>query len=192
MAQHELGVCYMEGKGTKKNRKAAIKWLLKAAETQYALGAEAFESERPNEARFRYEKALESWKLAAENGSAQAKYELQNRKYYDQLTEETLEEELMREAEICCGIDPIAWRKDAVRAMKTIGVIELEKLEELSRLGDMDSQYELGLLYLEGDRVPKDTDKAIQNLRQISSSHSTPYGCKNPRKGQPCGLPLLG
>ena len=31
-AQHQLGLCYEEGKGTAKNRKSALKWYLAAAE----------------------------------------------------------------------------------------------------------------------------------------------------------------
>ena len=167
MAQFYLGLSYDKGKGVLKNERKAMEWYTKAAEqghiiAQYNLAL-----------CYRYDykdakTAVEWYTKAAEQGYALA----QNSLGYCcetgigvPIDERKAIEWYTKAAEQGINEAKEALNRLSQRTLSSTTVIDrmwLRAKTDVAEQGDVNAQYELGLGYDKGKRVPKDVRKAIE------------------------------
>jgi TPR repeat protein len=90
-SQYYLGLFYSEGTAVRADVKIAANWLLLAARGFYFTGALNYKDTNMDKANEFYNQAVDAWKRAAKMGYAEAKYQLDHIRFYDELTEEELD-----------------------------------------------------------------------------------------------------
>jgi TPR repeat protein len=158
IAQYKLAMIYYEGNGVERNDAEAMKWLQKAAqqdhiEAQYVLGVmyEKGESVAKDD-----DQAYKWISMAARQGYARARVVLESDKWVN-----------YAEARFGTGDSRVA-SEGAPEPVTTEQVEEyLLKAEE----GDVDAQYNLGIIYYHGEGVPRDFDKALMWFHQAAEQN---------------------
>lgn len=90
-SQYYLGLFYSEGTAVRADVKIAANWLLLAARGFYFTGALNYKDTNMDKANEFYNQAVDAWKRAAKMGYAEAKYQLDHIRIYNELTEEELD-----------------------------------------------------------------------------------------------------
>lgn len=147
-AQFNLGVMCNNGDGVPKNLIKAIKWLQKAAEQGFAtaqdiLGLMYFDgADFPRD----FVKGLERYQKAADQGFAetQSNLDLMYAKVWGTV---------QYTFGLCLKNKGVP--EDSVKANDMFQVA-LESFQKLAKRGDIQSQYNLGIMYRDGNGVPKD------------------------------------
>ena len=141
-AQYTLGLAYHEGRGVASDPDKASLWYRRAAEqghveAQYALGNVLEKAGNADEAHAWYTKA-------AMHGHAAAQKILSSEKWKDVAA-------------------PIAAPQSHAPTQNAAEMSPeaLEKLHEQAEAGDMDAQYNLGILYYNGEGAPQDYVQAM-------------------------------
>jgi TPR repeat protein len=148
IAQYKLAMIYYEGNGVERDDAEAMKWLQKAAqqdhiEAQYVLGVmyEKGESVPKDD-----DQAYKWISMAARQGYARARVVLESDKW-------------MGYAESRFGAGDSQGPSEG-----TIDKVTSEQIEEYLRKaeeGDVDAQYNLGIIYYHGEGAPRDFDQAL-------------------------------
>jgi uncharacterized protein len=148
IAQYKLGMIHYEGSGVPRDDAEAMKWLLKAAqqdhiEAQYVLGVmyEKGESVPRDD-----EQAYKWISMAARQGYARARVMLESDKWVNY-------------AEARFGSAAPSGKPDGEGEAVTD-----EQIEEYTRkaeAGDVDAQYNLGIIYYHGEGVPRNFEEAL-------------------------------
>ena len=90
-SQYYLGLHFSEGKAVKVDAKIAANWFSLAARGFYVTGAFNYKDTDTDKANEFYDQAVDAWKRAAKMGDAEAKYQLDHIRFYDELTEDELD-----------------------------------------------------------------------------------------------------
>lgn len=148
IAQFKLATLYYEGKGIPREDAEAAVWYHKAAqqehvEAQFVLGIMYEKGEGIERSD---DKAFKWISLAARQGHARARVMLESEKWIKY--QETIQ-----------GSAP---KQDSAEG--AIQAVSTEQIEEYTRKaeeGDVDAQYNLGIIYYHGEGVPKDYEEAL-------------------------------
>lgn len=148
IAQFKLAAMYYEGNGFPRNDSEAMKWYLKAAqqdhiEAQYILGAMY---EKGEGAAKDDDQAYKWFSMAARQGYARARTVLESDKWiqYTQVNKPS--------------------EKQVEKGVEDVDALSSEQIDEYARKaqdGDVDAQYNLGIIYYHGEGVPKDFEQAL-------------------------------
>lgn len=115
-SHYYLGLCYSNGIAVKSDKKMAANWFLLAARGFYFTGALNYKDTNVEKANEFYNQAVDAWKRAAKIGYAEAKYQLDHIRFYDELTEELLDdvttEYVQRQFDIC---ESTPWKQTQLR-----------------------------------------------------------------------------
>ena len=91
-SHYYFGLCYSDGIAVKADKKMAANWFLLAARGVYFTGALNYQDTNMDKANELYHQAVDAWERAAKMGYAEAKYQLDHIRFYDELTEEELDD----------------------------------------------------------------------------------------------------
>jgi len=141
-AQYTLALTYHEGRGVGPDPNKAVMWFRQAAEqghveAQFALGSLLEKSDSADEAHAWYTKA-------AMHGHAAAQKILSSEKWKD------------KAAPVAAPQGHAATQKAADMSTES-----LDKLFQQAEAGDMDAQYNLGIMYYNGEGAPQDFGQAM-------------------------------
>jgi len=160
-AQYKLASMYYEGKGVPPNSAEAAKWYLKAAqqghvEAQFILG---IMYERGDGVDRNDDQAYQWISTAAQQGHPRARSLLESDKWLLYLDAKTPEKNGPEE------------KADVPDAGGHTSEVTSEQVEEYIRKaedGDVDAQYNLGVIYYHGEGVPRDFEKAYIWFRKAA------------------------
>jgi len=147
-AQYTLGLTYHEGRGAAPDPDKATLWYRRAAEqghveAQYALGSLLEKSDNADEAHAWYTKA-------AMHGHSAAQKILASEKWKDNT------------APVAVPQGHVATQGHAAsQTAEDISPEALDKLFQQAEAGDMDAQYNLGIMYYNGEGAPQDYQQAM-------------------------------
>eukprot|EP00929_Paragymnodinium_shiwhaense_P107327 TRINITY_DN73420_c0_g1_i1.p1 TRINITY_DN73420_c0_g1~~TRINITY_DN73420_c0_g1_i1.p1 ORF type:complete len:946 (-),score=231.31 TRINITY_DN73420_c0_g1_i1:58-2895(-) len=144
-AQMQLGVAYMTANGVRRDSQAALRWLRKAAESEFPPAQNCIGSllsEGADGVAEDKEEAFKWFQRAAANGDVEGQYNLAS-SYWD-----------------AAGVE-----RNVVEAVKW--------LERASEQGLGQAQFQLGMLLHEGDQVPQDQEKAVMWLKRAAGELPT-------------------
>lgn len=148
IAQFKLATLYYEGKGISRDDEEAATWYFKAAqqehvEAQFALGVmyEKGEGVERND-----DKAYKWLSLAARQGHARARVILESEKWVGYL-------------ESIQGGTP---KQDGPEAkIQEVSPEQIQEYVRKAEQGDVDAQYNLGIIYYHGEGVPRNYEEAL-------------------------------
>ena len=136
-SQYYLGLFYSEGSVVRADVKIAANWLLLAARGFYFAGALNYKDTNMDKANEFYNQAVDAWKRAAKMGYAEAKYQLDHIRFYNELTEEELDnvtaEYVQRQFDVC---ESIPWKQTPFSIANDIAGIERKSIPEDVFVGD--------------------------------------------------------
>lgn len=148
IAQFKLATMYYEGKGVPHDDAEALTWYLKAAqqehvEAQFVLGIMYEKGEGVERSD---DKAYKWISLAARQGHARARVMLETDKW------------VRYQESIQCSADK---QEDPQGKVQEVSAEQIEKYTAKAEEGDVDSQYNLGIIYYHGEGVPRDYEQAL-------------------------------
>ncbi len=160
-AQYKLASMYYEGKGVQPNSEEAAKWYLKAArqghvEAQFILG---IMHERGDGVERNDDQAYQWISTAAQQGHPRARTLLESDKWLLYLDARTQDR------------DEPGERTDAPDAGGDTPEVTREQVDEYIRKaedGDIDAQYNLGVIFYHGEGVARDFDQAYTWFRKAA------------------------
>ena len=160
-AQYKLASMYYEGKGVQPNSEEAAKWYLKAArqghvEAQFILG---IMHERGDGVDRDDDQAYQWISTAAQQGHPRARTLLESDKWLLYLDARTLDKDEPEE------------RVDAPDSGGNTPEVTREQVDEYIRKaeeGDVDAQYNLGVIFYHGEGVARDFDQAYVWFRKAA------------------------
>jgi TPR repeat protein len=157
-AQSKLGMLYFSGQGVTEDEAKAAEWFLKAAQQGDARSQFYTGLLSQNDA-----ESFKWYGKAAEQGDADAQYELGLLYFNGQGVPK--DHEKAKELFVKAGAQGNERAKDFLAKEEATGESKNEVVENFRKKaeqGDADAQYDLGLLYLRGEGVPQDREKAIE------------------------------
>lgn len=148
IAQFKLATLYYEGKGVPRDDKEAAVWYLRAAqqehvEAQFVLGVmyEKGEGVERND-----DKAYKWISLAARQGHARARAVLESGKWVGY--QEAVQGNVMKQ-------------EDPEAKIQEVSPEQIEEYVRKADQGDVDAQYNLGIIYYHGEGVPRNYEEAL-------------------------------
>ena len=156
--EYELGDAYMNGKGVERNKELGVEHVRRAADkghadAQYKLG---FAYDWGYGVEKDLEEAAKWYHKAAEQGHADAHYAL-GLAYYNGYG---VEQDYMKAAE---------WFRKAADKGHGESEYDLElAYQEAAKQGNVDAQYELGVMHSNGNFVEKDLEEAVKWFRKAA------------------------
>lgn len=167
--QYQIGMCYLHGKGIGQDGTEAEKWFSRAAEKGHAKAKELLQSVRRKQSASLETLCLQSlpdWCLAAEEGDAEAQYQVG--KWFLQDSETTEEGKRYLNMAVEQG-HPHACLALAEQMMGEGAYGQaVELLRNAADCGLEQAAYELGCCYIEGRGVEQDPEKAERYLLQAA------------------------
>lgn len=181
-AQWWLGIAYAQGRGAKMDENQAVRWFRKAAAQGNVWAQrqlEEWKPQMPNQLFRQYQqepnraKRIEYLKNSAEQGYAQAQYELGNHYYFGWVVKKDQAQAVQwyrraadqGHAEAQYDLGSCYRFGYGIKADTTQAVKWFRKAADQ---GYTDAQYRLGVLYQTGDGVEKDNAQAVEWYRRAA------------------------
>ena len=160
-AQFELGIAHRDGNGTRRDRSEAARWLRKTAEQGLADAHRELELVY-RDALLGHPKTAQWLRDAADRGDPDAQYELGNACRWGKGAEQD-------DAEAMEWYGLAADQGHHVDAQRHLEQMQrYAELRQAADRGDAEAQYQLGILYRDGEEVPQDPAEATRRFLAAS------------------------
>lgn len=150
-AQYALGLMYIDGKDVNKDVSTAVQWFLKAARQDHA------------EAQYRLGEMYRNG-IGVRTDNNEAKLWLSK----------AADSGLDKASDVLQVILKAEQKRILDNESKTLQSSPIYPFLDQAKQGDVDAKYKVGLMYLEGDKAPKDVNEGIRWLQSAANSNHMP------------------